>query len=373
MCRCFPSETVGLMGMIFSFLFFACGICTIFFCGFSYRYTDIKFLGQGPWRRMNALEVSTVVIMFVSFILILPFFFCVKSPGYGGFASFILLCSGLLSVATGIFVMVGSQTHDNDLRKSCSSDLSGFFKYFSNFDTLIRESDKLLCSEDCPCNLYDQHTIDQFLNSDNPSNFEYGKEMYETFVLKNNSYSGPDKIPDDNAVVNVLGCPGKSLEKLLGIIGNSYTDKSKESTKKIFSRLSDSDKFEDFAKFYKRIEEKFDCTGWCDLEYNKVDEEGTKKEYHIVKYLFSNINDGMPKRRCYEPYKKWLVRMLKAFGSLCFIMGVFQIIAFTFSISLALGCSLDSYNGRKLEVDDGQRGPKKIRQEIIEEEENKQT
>ena len=90
---------------------------------------------------------------------------------------------------------------------------------------------------------------------------------------------------------------------------------------------------DNFYNYWKRIEEKFKCTGWCNNKY--IDRDNNTRI--VAKYLFSSIDGGIVKNRgCMKSVIRWLPKIMNAFGSTLLCTGFFMLIPLFFSISLLL-------------------------------------
>lgn len=359
MCKFFPKSDVYLCGLCFTVVFLCCAIACAFLSGYSYLPSGIDFLGKGPWRKLRNLQVSSTAIMgYLGLMTLFLFIYGLNNVNQKikcfDITSVLLLLSSLLSIATGIFVLVGSQLHTDTFTNTCERNTKGFFKYFNFIDEFIQESDKLLCSDICECHLYNRRTIDAFLNHYNrKDNITYN--MYKSYIEPNigkESYNGPIQIDEEYAKKNVIECGEAKVYEMLNNMKSKYiNDSFSDSNKiKVFESMIDYDNFEKFRDFMDKIETSFKCTGWCNRDYKDGDE--TRR---VVKYVFSDINKGLPKGRCYEPVTQWMSKMHKAFGSLMLIGGVFQILSFICSFSVWFGMVADAKSEReKNDEDDGQ-------------------
>ena len=71
----------------------------------------------------------------------------------------------------------------------------------------------------------------------------------------------------------------------------------------------------------------------------------------MFKYLFSDINRGIPKHRgCMKPILDWLPKMLISFGSFALFAALVQFGLFILSISLLGASSSDDANKPKSQV-----------------------
>ena len=174
-------------------------------------------------------------------------------------------------------------------------------------DSYFKVADQLLCSNECPCKFNKIKAYDDFKYGDNGKYYNYFKSF---------------SIDNDNGAINFNECSFMSKATVFGKIN---TD---ESIKEI-GELN----FDDFYKFgvyYGRIEKQFKCTAWCKKSYY---DEYTKENKKFYKYIFSDVNGGVVRNvGCMNLFRVWLVRFLKAYGSLILIDGVFQVFLFVIGI-----------------------------------------
>lgn len=104
-------------------------------------------------------------------------------------------------------------------------------------------------------------------------------------------------------------------------------------------KLSDLN-IEKFEKYWKYIEEKFDCVGWCQTTYTHNSEltENVEKEGMFIKYLFSGINRGQPKHTgCLNKMIDYIRPRLLAIGLVEFFASLVMIL--TWILVICILCS----------------------------------
>ena len=283
-------------------------ISPIVFSGVIYRKTDMIFANKGPWRHTAALQVSTVSVLFFSIILsFINFLFCEKYIIFYIIFLIFQIGSSLLCISIGIFDLVGSVVYNNELTQSCSEDYYGFFKTFRYMDPYFKVADQLLCSKECPCKFNKIKGYDDFKYGDNGKYYDYFKSF---------------SIDNDDGATNFNECSFMSKATVFGKINDD------ESIKNI-GELNFDD-FYKFGVFYGRIEKQFKCTAWCKKSYY---DEYTKENKKFYKYIFSDVSGGVVRNiGCMNPFRIWLVRFLKAYGSLILIDGTFQLVLFILGI-----------------------------------------
>ena len=117
-----------------------------------------------------------------------------------------------------------------------------------------------------------------------------------------------------------------------------------------------------FEGFWEHIENKFKCTGFCSTIYEPDSSmigyyqapntlENAPKQRELIKYIFSDVNKGIPKHRgCMMQIMKWLPKMLISFGSFALFAALVQFGLFILSISLLGASSSDDANKPQSQV-----------------------
>ena len=116
---------------------------------------------------------------------------------------------------------------------------------------------------------------------------------------------------------------------------------------------------EKFAKYWKGIKERFNCTGWCKTSFiNPI----TQQKQKMLNFVFSDINKGIPKYPgCLNRLVNWLPRLILAVGC-CLIFAAFiQSLNMAFAIGL-MAKPFDednAYANKNIEGETKQLNPKK--------------
>ena len=106
---------------------------------------------------------------------------------------------------------------------------------------------------------------------------------------------------------------------------------------------------EKFQKYFKKLEKRFKCTGWCKTAYK---DPYTLDNRYIVKYLFSDIRNGLPHHiGCMNKISSWLPHYVMTIGIFMLIASFFETICLLIS-TLLLGNNDDNnYNDNNFEKD----------------------
>ena len=210
-----------------------------------------------------------------------------------------MILSSLFTWSIGIFSCIGGTIYNKKYHQlGCKSELTGVLEMFNNIDNYFIYADSLLCSEQCKCK-FSESIKDLYLNN------IYSPGSYSTFNSWNIIYK---KITEKGYFNFWENCSISVKEE----VRNRYL----ESKNSLSYRIN----YEKFAKYWKNIEEKFNCTGWCQTNY--IDPY-TLKEKKMLKFIFSDINYGIPKYPgCINRLTNWLPSMVGATGG-CLIVCAF--------------------------------------------------
>jgi hypothetical protein len=233
---------------------------------------------------------------------------------------------------SGIIIIVSGNISKNQLTKTCQKDLKGIFKHFLLLDDYFKLIDNYLCSDECPCYFNKNSTYEKFKN---PQLNNVSSKLIDSINFNKNV-----NLIDNNYYYefNFNNCSEKVKEKaFIKFILHS------EENRKYFENIN----HEKFFKFWRKIENKFKCSGWCNTPYNnhdinldeleKNDEKNNENERFIIKFLFSNINKGIvPNIGCMNKLTDWLPKYIYAFGSLLIVSSIVIGITVVFDFSLYL-------------------------------------
>lgn len=238
--------------------------------------------------------------------------------------------SMLFSMCVSFFTLIAGSIGGIDQYLGCQTKFKRIFKVWNDIDQYMFEVDKRFCSKDYKCDLT-PYTVKLFEND--PIVGTLFHNLYENntdYSLKSlNEYNNIDD-EDKNVKWEDVQKNGDATTKLPGLI------KVK------------SFKYKKFNQFWRYIENKFDCSGFCSTVY-QFDESAEKfrewpserelasapRQIPIFKYLFSDVNKGIPKHRgCMKRLLRWLPQMLITFGSFALAASLLQFILFFLSLQL---------------------------------------
>ena len=287
-------STINLIAIIIYLIF---GIASFILNLIDYTILNASW-SKTPWKALAPCQLScNIFIIFSGIIGIL--FLMLEEKIYKYIYLIIIILSSLFTWSIGIFSCIGGTIYNKKYHQlGCKSELTGVLEMFNNIDNYFIYADSLLCSEQCKCK-FSENIKDLYLNN------IYSPGSYSTFNSWNIIYK---KITEKGYFNFWDNCSISVKEE----VRNRYL----ESKNSLSYRIN----FEEFANYWKNIEEKFNCTGWCQTNY--IDPY-TLKEKQMLKFIFSDINYGIPKYPgCINRLTNWLPSMVGATGG-CLIVCAF--------------------------------------------------
>ena len=191
----------------------------------------------------------------------------------------------------------------------CNTEYKGLLKYWRSVDKYIIEADKALCSEECQC--YTNNEIEKLFH-DEP----IAKNIYDQYY----------KHKKNSNITKVQDC--YSIQTIYDNLHSSYYGVKING--------------ERFNIFWKKVEEYFECSGFCQTNYQIFNDTKTKNDNNIytgqiplVKYIFSNFTKGPVKHKgCFRLLVNWIIDFLISFGCIGLGASILQIIMFICGFSL---------------------------------------
>lgn len=163
------------------------------------------------------------------------------------------MISMLFTFAVAIFGLIASSVSKVNDYFGCQTQHTGVLELWNNIDSYLIEVDSAFCGNDCGC---------QFTN---PSLYTSNSTI-APFYSKWNKAGNATNFTECSGVVQT-----GALNKYLATPGGSVSPIDSNA----------------FASYWRVIEEKFNCTGWCTIYYNDT---ATNQELAMFKYLFTDIN-----------------------------------------------------------------------------------
>ena len=258
---------------------------------------------------------STCFCVFVSLIGLLIFLFNIN--GLMTIFMVLLLLSTLASWGTAVISIMGGRIkHKHNGSLGCQTELTGVLQIFENIDIYLMYVNSLFCGANCKCKLSEDSIKENIFLND-----EIYKEFNKNIFIDNS---------ENNEIVQFQDC-----DKLIqDEARNRYLEHPKAAKYPI-----DTEKFQ---KYFKKLEKRFKCTGWCKTAYK---DPYTLDNRYIVKYLFSDIENGIPHHiGCMNKISSWLPHYVMTIGIFMLIASFFETICLLIS-TISLGNNDDNnYN-----------------------------
>lgn len=219
--------------------------------------------------------------------------------------------------------MIAGSIGKIDKYVGCQTKFKGIFKYWDEIDQYIIAADTALCGANCPCDM-SKYSIQMYKN--NPIT----KEMFNAyFNIKENDL----KDISSDSMIKIQSCEDKTQLR-----SNYKAELKKKNIDGFTGKI--------FEGFWEHIENKFKCTGFCSTIYEPDSSmigyyqapntlENAPKQRELIKYIFSDVNKGIPKHRgCMMQIMKWLPKMLISFGSFALFAAIVQICLLVLALML---------------------------------------
>ena len=337
MCKNQNKDSIQLYGFILTIIYFIFLIVNIFLAGFDFKESHQNW-AEGPYKVIGILQLIVVCVGFIIVILgFLSFKIFKDNTGINAivrkknikkflynkiiYFSILILLSSLFTMSVCILILVGSTIGRIKNYIGCNTQFKGLLKYWRSIDAYIIEADKKLCSSDCICKL-NEFSEKMFQND------PIAYTIYSNFWYKSNNES------DINAYEKIQDCNNIDLQS---IYDNEY--------KSYYDMKINGDKFN---TFWKNVEERFDCAGFCITNYQSdydiienadSDSRNYPNQIPMIKYTFSGINKGPVKHKgCFRLLVNWMIDSLISFGILGLIASVIQFCIFIISVQLLCNC-----------------------------------
>lgn len=322
MCKSLDKRQISNCGIFWSIFFGCIGISSLVLSIIQFPYTRLHWMNKGSWRHLGGLGISAVSVLFVFCILsIITFILFIEKKIILLIYCITELAASIYVLFVSIFSLIGAQRYRNEKTDLCEEQLSGFFSHFLVLDDYFHIVDNFLCSESCEC---------VFSN----------KSAYQEFSTINIANPEPQIVSDQWQYMKNHVIYNKKGNKTRAYSFSQCSDDIQALAKSYFIdeiiAKNNTDVFEinNFYNYWKRIEEKFKCTGWCNNKYLDINNE----ERIVAKYLFSNIDGGIVKNRgCMKLLSSWLTKIINGFGSTLLCAGFFMLFPLIFSICLYFG------------------------------------
>ena len=245
------------------------------------------------------------------------------------------ILSLLFSWSIGIFASIGGTIyHRKNGLLGCDTELTGVLEMWKNVDEYFIYANSVFCSPLCNCYISD--TVE--------TQFQRNKWTHSIYTDTIQHYKN---ITSTDPIISFQDCPEAAKMEV---------DRLYKSNPNNTAHEIDQEKF---AKYWKGIEERFNCTGWCKTSFiNPI----TQQKQKMLNFVFSDINKGIPKYPgCLNRLVNWLPRLILAVGC-CLIFAAFiQSLNMAFAIGL-MAKPFDennAYANKNIERETKQLNPKK--------------
>jgi len=281
------------IGLTFLTLFLVCGIVAIILAGLDFQFANPGWRNNLPWEALSALQIASIA--YAIFVALVGFFvFCFPKRALIIFFGVLLALSILFTLAIAIFSIIAGSTGFLNVNFGCNARINGLLNTWNNMDTYLQNVDRTLCSSQCPCSIANQ-----------------------TFYSTNNTvapfFNNYVRNVDNNGIVNYQGCPSNVQSNVLNLTRAQNPN---------FDPDQNNFNEGNFINYMARVENEFQCTGWCTNAY-----VNNGQNVIMYKYLFTNLNRGPALYSgCLNSVLQWLPGYLLAFGAVAMVLAGFQMI-----------------------------------------------
>jgi len=296
------NKNISLFGLVSIIIILLCSITSLVLCSIDFNVLYAKWSSSYYKYLAPCSLASTSFCVFVSLIGLLVFLFNLN--GLLLIFIILLLFSTLASWGTAVISIMGGRIkHKHHGTLGCQTELTGVLQIFENIDIYLMYVNSLFCTPNCRCN---------FKGFDEESNI-FLNEDFEKEININEKY-----FEEKNIKFQYCGSSIKEEAR------NRYLEHPKAAKYPIDTKK--------FQKYYKKLEKKFKCTGWCKTAYR---DPYTMDNRYIIKYLFSDIRNGLPHHiGCMNKISSWLPHFVMSTGILMLIASFFETICLIISTML---------------------------------------
>lgn len=274
------------------------------------------------------ISMICILCFIVILLLIGGFGLCYRSKFCYSIFFILILCTVLLFLGLGIFCLVNSSTAFVSKTFGCETENQSLNSTYSNYDRYLQEVDKVFCSSNCVCSLY---------------NYKNFTEVQQTNENKNNKYSEVDSRGDYSLEFSLSTWDfdektGKPTA-FTNCTANAQELAKNNFRSKYNSNMTDKD-ISDFTSWYTLLEVNFNCVGICNTKYVV---NGFRRRMN--KFLFTDINRGPPDYfGCIDSIAEWVPSQLLIVGFVCLGLVIVSSIILWLTGILVFGNNKDEEN-----------------------------
>lgn len=277
MCTHFFKKTVFLTGLIINIISSTLLIILIILCGIQYNYININFTKINTYQRLSDFQLSLCILYI--FTCVLGFIVFIKHLECKTMQKIYIIYAFLTWVYSIIVCIQCFLSYPNIIKKNsdlnCQSiKLRGLLKNFQKFENIFYDINNYLCSNDCPC------------KEDENMKFQKCQDIIKRKVFNESMADGG---------------------------------------------FGDNFNYNKFMLYWEKIENKFECVGFCNESYYNFEENNI---VNISKYLFSNNRNIIKNYGCLFPLSNWLNKMILSFVSIMIVNIVLSAICIYICIAI---------------------------------------
>jgi hypothetical protein len=276
------------LAILFITLFLCCAIVSIILAGIDYQLAGPNWKPIWPWYSLPGLQIACIIY---TFVIVVFGYIAFTRPNIGCTIAFsiLLLISLLFNLAIAIFSLIAGSEGWVNTYFGCNGKFSGVMEVWQGIDSYLQQVDQNLCSPNCPCSITNTQGY-----TNNP-----------TIAPIFNSWT---KTQSNSGAINFQQCSAQ-------IQRNAYLNAVQNDA--LFDPQGNFDASR-FVGYMSRVENKFQCSGWCNITYVDPTKQSTTA---MFKYMFNDVNLGPPQNfGCLNSLITWLPPYLKAFGSVTMVL-----------------------------------------------------
>jgi len=220
-----------------------------------------------------------------------------------------------IAIISIVFAYKIRQENQAGAMLSCRTRYGGILNMYNNMDQYLQQVDQGLCSTQCPCGITNPTSVNNWKT--------YYNSVYNTWTVN----------PTSN--VNNFGlCPAAVQTSAYNNGQKNYALQNPVQNSSYNSSFNYTALFPYWAYF----ENKFNCTGFCNTTYIN----GNGQNISMVKYLFTDVNRGIPSTLgCLPSIFTWLTQFLDVWGGIALTIAALLFAVFLLACTYVC-CSRDA-------------------------------